>query len=168
MYKFPELDSAVRSYMLEELELDIRVGLFYESVYLQQAFIPAYQQVLYSGFKNGDVNTIINALGSYFFKREVNNRKTPVNIATTLAFNDFNRYYMRAILKKAINESKNVCIYRAKESGNQRSESGMLIGRCYSSNEAEVMLGIMQDYRVLFKKPLEFFKPNSGLSLKTI
>lgn len=168
MYKFPELDSTVRSYMLEELELDISVGLFYESVYLQQAFIPVYHQVLYSGFKNGDVNTIINALGSHFFKKKANDRKTPVNIATTLAFNDFNRYYMRAILKKAINESKNVCVYRAKESGNQRSESGMLIGKCYSAKEVEVILEIMRDYRVLFEKSLEFFKPNSGLSLKTI
>ncbi len=70
-------------------------------------------------------------LSSIFKDKDKNGRKTPSNIATLLAFSDFNRYYMRAILVRAIDENKSVCVYRAKQSLNERQESKIAIGQWY-------------------------------------
>lgn len=115
MYNFPNFDNDTRFIMINELERDIENGLFYEPSSLKSSYIARYKELLRKCFEYGTVEGLERALVSSLFKdKDKSGRKTPSNIATLLAFSDFNRYYMRAILVRAIDENKSVCVYRAK------------------------------------------------------
>lgn len=86
-----------------------------------------------------------------------------------IAFSDFNRYYVRAMLLRAIREDKNLTVYRAKQSMNERKESSTILNKVYSDKRQMLqMLELFRDYRKLFNSKHELFQPNSGLSLKFI
>lgn len=116
MYHFPNLDDKTCSIMISELERDIKNGLFYEPSSMKPEYIASYKLLLRKYFEIGHVEGLEKALTSSFFKvKDKNGRKVSSNIAKMIAFSDFNRYYVRAILVKAIEENKSVCIYRAKQ-----------------------------------------------------
>lgn len=172
MYHFPNLDNKTRFIMINELERDLNNGLFYEPSSIKPEYINSYKLLLRKYFEVGHVEGLEKALTPSFFNfKDKNGRKIPSNIAQTIAFSDFNRYYVRAILVQAINENKSVCIYRAKESSNKRLESKNLINKCYFEKQTlEQMLRVIRDYRILFssQSKITFLQPNSGLSLKLI
>lgn len=172
MYYFPSLDNKTRSIMISELERDIKNGLFYEPSSIKPEYINNYKFLLRKYFEVGHIEGLEKALTPSFFNtKDKNGRKIPSNITQTIAFSDFNRYYVRAILIRAIEENRNVCVYRAKESLNQRSESKALINKCYHEKQTfEQMLKIVRDYRILFssQSKITLLQPNSGLSLKLI
>lgn len=76
--------------------------------------------------------------------RNKNNNKVSSNITSMLAFNDFNRYYIRAMLTHAIDGNKVLSVYRAKESMNERYESKILT----------ISITIL---KILIHKPLDAF-----------
>lgn len=171
MYYFPNLDNKTCSIMINKLERDFKNGLFYESSSIKPEYINSYKLLLRKYFEIGHVEGLEKALTPSFFNSiDKNGRKIPSNIARTIAFSDFNRYYVRAILVQAINEKKRVCIYRAKESLNKRSESENLINSYFEKQTFEQMLKIVRDYRILFssQSKITFLQPNSSLSLKLI
>ena len=172
MFYFPNLDETTRLNMITELERDCKQGLFYEPVSMQKAYIPIYKTLLLKTFASGSVEMLQNSLlQSFFREKDLNGRKTPTNIAQVVAFSDFNRYYSRAILIRALDEGKSVSIYRAKTSQNERKESNAILFRSYSSKSTlEQFLKTMRDYRLLFSKnsKVDFMKPNSGLSLRLL
>ena len=170
MFYFPNLDETTRLNMITELERDCKQGLFYEPVSMQKAYIPIYKTLLLKTFASGSVEMLQNSLlQSFFREKDLNGRKTPTNIAQVVAFSDFNRYYSRAILIRALDEGKSVSIYRAKQVQRERKESNTMIHRNYSDkNTLEQLLHVMRDYRLLFltNSKVDFMKPNSGLSLR--
>lgn len=170
MFYFPNLDETTRLNMIAELEKDCKLGLFYEPVSMQKAFIPSYKNILMETFANGSVETLQKSLVQSFFREKyLNGRKIPSNISQMVSFSEFNRYYMRALLVRAIEEDRSVIIYRAKQSMDERKESASLLNRCYfGKNTLQSLLFFMRDYRKLFSKnsTIDFVKPNSGLSLK--
>lgn len=172
MYHFPNLNNKTRSIMINELERDFKNGLFYKPSSIKPEYINSYKLLLRKYFEIGHVEGLEKALTpSFFNSKNKNGRKIPSNIAQTIAFSDFNRYYVRAILIRAINENKRVCVYRAKESLNERIESKALINKCYFEKQTlEQMLRVVRDYRILFssQSKITFLQPNSGLSLKLI
>lgn len=172
MYYFPNLDTKTRSIMMNELDCDFKNGLFYEPSSIKPEYINSYKLILRKYFEIGHVEGLEKALTPSFFNtKDKNGRKIPSNIAQTIAFSDFNRYYVKAILIRAINENKKVCIYRAKESLNKRSESENLINKCYFEKQTlEQMLKVIRDYKILFssQSKITFLEPNSGLSLKLL
>ena len=172
MYNFPNFDNNTRFIMISELVRDIESGLFYEPSSLKNSYIARYKELLRKCFEYGTVEGLERALVSSLFKdKDKNGRKIPSNIATLLAFSDFNRYYMRAILVRAIDENKSVCVYRAKQSLNERRESKIAIGQCYFDKSVLAqMLKILRDYKVLFtlKNKPSFMQINSGLSLNLV
>ena len=88
-----------------------------------------------------------------------------------VAFSDFNRYYIRALVVRAISEGKSLAVYRAKQSANERMELKLSLGKIYSGKvQLQQLLAITRDYRVLFNlnPQLEILKPNSGLSLRLL
>lgn len=172
MYHFPNLDNKTRLIMISELERDIKNGLFYEPSSMKSEYISCYKLLLRKYFEIGQVESLEKALTPSFFKaKDKNGRKIPSNIAQIIAFSDFNRYYVRAILVRAIVENKSVCIYRAKQAINERVESKALLNKCYLEKQTlEQMLRIIRDYRILFssQSKITFLQPNFGLSLKLI
>lgn len=172
MSYFPNLDETTRLNMIAELEKDCRSGKFYEPSSIQKAYIPIYKSLLKKSFENGNVETLQKSiLPTYFRLTDRNGRKMPTNIAQMLSFSDFNRYYVRAILARAISEGRNVAIYRAKYSIEERKESKSMIGKCYfDKGTLENLLVTISDYRLLFssRSNVDFMKPNSGLSLRFV
>ena len=172
MYNFPNFDNDTRFIMISELVRDIENGLFYEPSSLKSSYIARYKELLRKCFEYGTVEGLERALVSSLFKdKDKSGRKTPSNIATLLAFSDFNRYYMRAILVRAIDENKSVCVYRAKQSLHERQESKIAVGQCYFDKIVLVqMLKILRNYKMLFtlKNKPSFMQINSGLSLKLV
>lgn len=170
MYYFPNLDNKTRLIMVSELERDIKNGLFYEPSSIKPEYLASYKLLLRKYFEIGQIEGLEKALTLSFFKtKDKSSRKIPSNIAQTIAFSDFNRYYARAILVRAIEENKSVCIYRAKQTINERAESKALINKCYHEKQTlEEILRIVRDYRILFssQSKITFLQPNSGLSLK--
>ena len=152
MYYFPNLDNKTRLIMISELERDIKNGLFYESSSMKSEYIGSYKLLLKKYFEVGHVEGLEKALTPSFFKAKgKSGRKIPSNIAQIIAFSDFNRYYVRTILIRAIDEGKSVSIYRAKQSLNERAESKALINKCYREKQTlEQMLRIIRNYRILF------------------
>ena len=100
MYNFPNFDNNTRFIMISELVRDVESGLFYEPSSLKNSYIARYKELLRKCFEYGTVEGLERALVNSLFKdKNKNERKIPSNIATLLAFSDFNRYYMRAICK---------------------------------------------------------------------
>lgn len=187
MYYFPNLDNTTRMIMISELELDLngvdetskldqlttlsnQKGLFYIPKSMKPDFVCTYKRILRHAFEKGDVNSLQRELISNFFKeKDKNGKKIPSNIREMVAFSDFNRYYIRAILVRAIEENKAVTVYRAKQSINERQESRACLSNTYFDKiTLQRMLYVIRDYRILFSENagMPFLKPNSGLSLK--
>ena len=169
-YYFPNFDTNTRFYMLTELESDIRNNLFYKPLSLNDYGFRIYPSILKECFQNGSVHTLKDKLTLNLFRKTNKNRNTvKTNIAEMLAFNDFNRYYIRSVLIQAIEQNKPVLVYRAKSSQNERFESKNLLGRIFSNNdEKQRLLSIYRNYKIIFseKNKTGLLLPNSGLSLK--
>lgn len=172
MYYFPDLDEQTRLNMISELEFDIRTGLFYEPLSMTASGMISYKRLLKECFENGTPETLQQKLTSSFFReKDRNGRKIPSNIRETIAFSDFNRYYVRALLLRALSEDKKLCVYRAKQVMNERKESRLAVNKVYfDKRQIGQMLSIFRDYRKLFtmKPQHELLKPNSGLSLRLV
>ncbi len=168
-YYFPNFDTNTRFYMLTELESDIRNNLFYKPLSLNDYGLRIYPSTLKECFQNGSVRTLKDKLTSNLFRKTNKNGNTvQTNIAEMLAFNDFNRYYIRSVLIQAIEQNKPVLVYRAKSSQNERFESKNLLGRIFSNNdEKQRLLSIYRNYKILFseKNKTGLLLPNSGLSI---
>lgn len=172
MYYFPDFDEQTRLNMISELELDIGTGMFYNPLSMTEYGLMNYKRVLRTCFERGNVQILINSLTSDYFKQYDNNgRKVPSNIPEMIAFNDFNRYYIRALLLRAISERKILHVYRAKQVKNERKQSEIAINNVYfDERQMRNMLILFRDYRKLFNmKPQPvLLKPNSGLSVKLV
>lgn len=170
MYYFPNLENKTRSIMISELERDLKNGLFYVPKSIKPDFVCAYKRILKANFEKGDVSSLRRDLIPSFFKtRDRYGKKIHPNIRDKVAFSEFNRYYARAILVRAIDENKSVTIYRARKSVNERAESKQSIHKNYfTKGSLEHMLAVLRDYNILFsgKVDIGFMQPNSGLSLK--
>lgn len=80
-----------------------------------------------------------------------------------LAEGEFNRYYIRALCLRAIEEGKKLKVYRAKEVGNPRSESAVKIGQEVDSQLLLADLRKNIGIDTCFGLPAG---PNSGLSVR--
>lgn len=170
MSQFLNLDETTRLNMIAEFELDEKVGLLYPPKTLQPAFRPSYWSALKHSLWYGTPDSLQKALPPLFFReKDKSGRKTPYNAKEVLAFSDFNRYYCRAILVRAIDENKCVYVYRAKEAQNIRSDSKSLLQTCYANENAlKQLLHTMRNYHLLFSSNsnVPFMRPNSWLSLR--
>ncbi len=170
MYYFPDLDEQTRLNMLSELEFDIRTGLFYEPLSITTSGMMTYKWLLKECFEKGTPETLQQKLTSSFFReKHRNGRKIPSNLRETIAFSDFNRYYVRALLLRALSENKKLCVYCAKRVMNERKEYRLAVNKVYfDKRQIGQMLELFRDYRKLFSSKHELLQPNSGLSLRLV
>ena len=170
MYYFSDLDEQTRLNMISELEFDIRTGLFYEPLSMTASGMISYKHLLQECFENGTPETLQQIFTSSFFREtDRNGRKIPSNISATIAFSDFNRYYVRALLLRALSEDKKLCVYRAKQVMHERKQSRLAVKKVYfDKRQIGQMLELFRDYRKLFSTKHELLQPNSGLSLRFV
>ncbi len=108
-YYFPNLDETTRLNMIAELERDISNNLFYEPLSLNSYGLSLYSGILRISFEKGNCEALANYLQPNMFRmKNKNNNKVSSNISSMLAFNDFNRYYIRAMLVTVNNKKAKV------------------------------------------------------------
>ncbi len=170
MYHFPDLDEQTRLNMISELEFDIRTGLFYEPLSMTSSGMMTYKRLLKECLENGNPETLQQKLTSSFFREtDRNGHKIPSNIREMVSFSDFNRYYVRALLLRALSEDKKLCVYRAKQVMHERKQSRLAVNKVFfDKRQIGQMLELFRDYRKLFSSKHDLLQPNSGLSLRLI
>lgn len=132
------LDDRTRQLMLAEMEYDIARNQLHISPFLSGQGQRDYPGLLREAIESGNEETLAANLQAHRrIERTAHRRKpekgytivsTPATAAQTLAESEFNRYYIRAICRRAIEDGiDEVVIYRAKPVSTPRPESEALI-----------------------------------------
>lgn len=177
-YRFENLDQVTRDFMFEEFQRDIELGTQYISPRIKSGFAGRYLNllghVITEGRNEDDFASDIRRCG---YLKEMEPRKTktgitmakvPEKAAETLAHSEFNRYYMRGLCRRALEENLELVIYRAKEVSRPSDISKQIIGRHV---RPDVLLEILRDFESAeehFSNAIEINigGPNSGLSVR--
>lgn len=171
-FNFLNLEDNVRALMLQEVDYDISRSNLYLSKRFSTTGERVYLNLLQEAIKTGDEVTLAESLRRNRCFKESEERKTkkgisqvkvPENAAILFAEGEFNRFYLRALCIKAIEENKKIEIYRARYSENPRSESEFVIGNVLDPEQLLRDLRIHVGVDTAFGLPMG---PNSGLSGK--
>lgn len=168
------LDDTTRRFMAEEIAFDISNGTLYVSNRLSNSGREEYVQLLQEAVHRHDdewlaqnlrLNGRINAVEQ---KKKpgggMTTAKVPVTAAETLAEGEFNRFYIRGLCRRAVDEGTSaVTIYRAKYVANPRSESQAKIGMQVDAQQLLNDLRTHPGIDTVLGLPAG---PNSGLSVK--
>jgi hypothetical protein len=132
------LDERTRSLMLEELEYDIQHNQLHLSPYLSGQGVHDYPNLLRRALESGSDETLADDLSKLRRTERATERRkpaggfntvsVPANAAQSIAENEFNRYYIRAVARRAMQDRiPALVIYRAKPVGQPRPESEALV-----------------------------------------
>ena len=128
---FENLDDRTRELMLEELDYDIAHSQLHISPFLSGQGQRDYAFLLREALQNGTDESLAENLRAH---RRINRTQprrqpkggysiaaTPENAAGLLAESEFNRYYIRGLARRAIEDDvQELVIYRAKPAKNPR------------------------------------------------
>lgn len=122
-YVFQELDATTRGLMLEELNFDLEEhGRLYPSKVLTEQGLADYPDLMRRAITDHDEAWLTDRLNE-----QLRVAATPVDAGRRLARTEFNRYYIRAICRRAEqHRSTTVVPYRAHESQVKRLDSILL------------------------------------------
>lgn len=171
-FRFNDLDLHTRALMLDEVDRDNRLGVLYRSQRLSQRGHLLYVPALREAIRRGNEQTLAFAIASermlntheigrrgdkYFAKR------VPRDAHLTLAEGEFNRFYLRALCVRAMDEGQDQLeIYRAKQVAAPRPESQAKLG---ARVDVHTLLRDLRTYvgvLTVYNLPA----PNSGLSAR--
>lgn len=164
-----ELES-VRELMLLEVEEDIKNNNLYLSPRLTNK--EQYADLFKKSVTNGNDSTLADDLLKNRCIKSVETRRTkngiktvsvPIDAHLTLAEGEFNRFYIRGLCNKAIEEGKVLEVYRAKQVSNPRSQSQALIGNTVDPEKLLADLRKNIGVETALGLPAG---PNSGISVK--
>lgn len=172
--KLDDLDETTREYMLKEFETDVKEGSLYVSSRLSGRGRSDYFELLDSAIKMGSDKTLkfglsnLGRMNSTIQRKQKNGSglvtaAMPSNAPQTLAEGEFNRFYIRGLCRRAIEEKvAKVEFYRARPSAEPRRTSEALIG---TKVDPEILLRHLRTSQG--KEPRSGFPgPNSGLSVR--
>lgn len=166
-FTFLNLDEETRNLMVDEINCDIINKKLYFSDRLNQNGKENYSNYLLESVKNGNEETFTNLVNHEINLNQTEHvngksKKVPSNASSLLCQSEFNRYYIRAICRRAINQNQDeVNIYRGRESSWARPESEILIGTSLIAED------LLEDLRnSIGKSPKLFPEINSGLTVK--
>jgi hypothetical protein len=131
---FENLDERTRGLMLDEMEYDMAHNQLHISPFLSGQGQRDYTNLLREALQSGNDETLAESLREHRrILRTLPRRNpkggysissTPENAAQILAESEFNRYYIRALARRAIEDGiPELVIYRAKPVNNPRPES---------------------------------------------
>jgi hypothetical protein len=137
---YKNLDARTRTLMMQEVELDISNGRLYFSKRFTPKGVQLYPKLLLEAVRLYDDDWLANELNTQgcFSMGEVKHIKTgnitvahtPFTAGETLAEGEFNRFYMRGVCLRAMEDGvSEVIVYRGKAVVQQRPESQALIGK---------------------------------------
>jgi hypothetical protein len=140
------LDDRTRQLMLDEMEYDVANNQLHISPFLSGQGQRDYANILREAIQTGNDETLAESLREHRrILRTLPRRNpkggysisaTPENAAQVLAESEFNRYYIRALARRAIEDGiPELVIYRAKPVSNPRPESEARIETTLSPQE---------------------------------
>jgi len=139
MLNLVDLDSETRRWMLEELKHDIGEHKLYLSKRFTTAGERDYPELLRKAIQSHNEDWLaaqlrlagrINEMEQSQRGGKTFEKRVPVNAAETLAEGEFNRFYLRGLCRRALDEGQAaVVVYRAKFVSQPRLESEQMIGK---------------------------------------
>ena len=165
---FQNLDPITRKIMLDEMTGDLHAGNLYFSNRLNDHGRVLYPVLLKEAIISGDASMLAARIRVEGCLKAMERRgkgiaQIPYNAHETLAEGEFNRYYIRALCRRAIEENRVLVVYRAKEVMSPRIESEMRIGRTI---EAAILLNDLRNHIGVETALGIPAGPCSGLSVK--
>jgi hypothetical protein len=179
--QYVDLSPATRRLMIEELNLDLGLNKLYQGKRLTTGGLQEWPTALRSAFEYGTDDSLAAWLSQpwrleqfevYTVKGIVRSRKVPVTAAQTFAEGEFNRFYIRAVCRQAVdrkvlNQGDDlVTAYRARYSEKPRPESVSIDGKQFDAKSvlADLRENTSSDgvNTALGMPP----GPNSGMSVK--
>jgi hypothetical protein len=132
------LDERTRRLMLEELQYDIEHSQVYLSPYLSGQGVHDYPNLLRRALEGGTDESLAEDLRKLRRTERATERRKPAggfstvsvpeNAPESIAESEFNRYYIRAVARRALEDRiPALVIYRAKPVAQPRPESEALI-----------------------------------------
>jgi len=135
--QYENLDPTTRRYAIAELDHDLSSGAFHNSERLRPEAIAEYQRLLREALRYYDDRWLEEHASDLIVESEsrrtrsggTTTARVPQMAARLLAEGDFNRYYMRGVALRAIEEGRQILeVYRARLSLEPRPESAGLEG----------------------------------------
>ena len=172
--KYDDLDPATRRHAIAELDADIASGAFHPSDRLRPTAVAEYQRLLREAIRYYDdlwLEQHVDDLLLDFEPRQTRTgaqttAKVPEMAPRMLAEGDFNRYYMRGVALRAIEEGRQVVeVYRARLSLEPRVDSAELEGHRLRARE---VVDHLRGQRVEDANVARLGRPNSGLSVRLV
>jgi hypothetical protein len=171
---FVNLDDRTRELMLEEVEYDISHNQLHISPILSGQGQRDYVNLLREAIQSGNDGTLAEHLKQHRRINKTQSRKNPkggfsiaavpANAAEVLAESEFNRFYIRALARRAIEEGiADLVVYRAKPVQNPRPQSEALIEATLPPQDLLADLRAHPDEPPTLGVPSG---PNSGLSVR--
>lgn len=172
---YQHLDARTRAFMLEEIELDIAEGKLFLSPWFTDQGELDWPQLVRNAAQGGTDDTLAAQLrntGRLAHTRmrkkrnstEMTPYKVPVTAPETIAEGEFNRFYVRGLCRRAIEDNiDKLIVYRAKAVLEPRPGSEAKIGMTVAPGD------ILRDLRATIGvEPALGLPPgpNSGLTLK--
>jgi hypothetical protein len=145
----------LRRLMVAELHWAVEHGKLYYSQYFTEAGREEYPLLLQKALLNGNPDSLEESLDQPYYLHP----GSPKNAAQTFAWDEFNKYYMRALCLLAQNLTGfELAVARGRHSENPKRESNRLLGQ--GKNPARFLTALRNIPRV---NP---FGANSGLTLE--
>jgi hypothetical protein len=172
--QYQNLDPTTRRHAIAELDHDLANGAFHASERLRPTAIQEYECLLRESLRYYDDLWLEERASDLLVDFEP--RRTPSGGQTTakipqmaarmLAEGDFNRYYMRGVALRAIEEQRQVVeVYRARLSLEPRPESAELEGHRLPARE---VLDHLRGLSIDDPATTRLGRPNSGLSVRLV
>ena len=171
---YENLDPITRRFAFEELQRDIDNGTFHASERLRPESVGEYKRLLSEALRYYDDRWLEERAEDLVIEHEprrtrsggVIEARVPTMAVRMLTEGDFNRYYMRGVSLRAIDEERGVVeVYRARLSLEARPESAELEGRRVSPRD---VLSWLRGEPGDDDGAVRLGRPNSGLSIRLV
>jgi hypothetical protein len=172
--QYQNLDPTTRRYAIGELDADLASGAFHASERLRPTAIADYQHLLRESLRYYDDLWLEQRASDLLIDFETRQTrsggqttaKIPEMASRMLAEGDFNRYYMRGVALRAIEEGRQVVeVYRARLSLEPRPESAEAEGQRVQAKEVlDYLRGVTNEA----PDAVRLGRPNSGLSVRLV
>jgi len=162
IFRFNNLNEEIRNLMKLELNMDQNNN----NIYFSKRFTidnNKYINMLQTAIETGNNQTLAMMIQNYLERTE---QSIFTDASETLADGEFNKYYMRAISIDAINKSKQVQVYRARNVIEPRQISEIIIGKVLNPIEVLNYLRTSISQRDKTSSLKTLGVPNSGLSIQ--
>ena len=172
--QYQNLDPTTRRYAIEGLDWDLANDTFHVSERLRPTAIDNYKRFRRDALRYYDDLWLEERASDLIVEVETRRRKSggtttariPEMATRMLVEGDFNRYYMRGVSRRAIEEQRGVVeVYRARLSLDARPESAEIEGARLSPQD---VLNWLRGQPSADSPATRLGRPNSGLSVRLV